>query len=353
MKRRDNSLALFCYNDSVNSGPKKYIEHKGKVIAAGKRFSHVMAIALDPRTDYRHGVIRCITSREGDVTVKGYVDRSELHAINGDSLEHFEIEEKLNIKNESGIIKQISEKGLDFIGLEDPDIWIDEIKDELHLYFTIPLINRAEHGKNKIHMGHAVGKDLNSLEMTSPVLMDSAKELSVAPINKRGFRFNLFESTDRTSGDKYSVVRVAEAADMGKPWKFGEIVFHPAEHKIPWIGGHASPGPLFSKNFIDIGEGKLLGIMNGREANQKMPDSSIKYGMFSVGLFIYDYENGKIDWVSPEPFIQDSEAVTITFASQFIETGKSEGILYAHVDDSFVRAYTLNEESVKTLLPKS
>ena len=25
------------------------------------------------------------------------------------------------------------------------------------------------------------------------------------------------------------------------------------------------------------------------------------YKMFSVGLFIYDYENGKIDWVSPEP----------------------------------------------------
>jgi hypothetical protein len=74
--------------------------------------------------------------------------------------------------------------------------------------------------------------------------------------------------------------------------------------------------------------------------------------MFSVGLFIYDYEHGKIDWISKEPFIQDSEAVTITFASQFIETGPGTGTLYAHVDDSFVRAYTLNAEEMKTLLPK-
>ncbi len=73
--------------------------------------------------------------------------------------------------------------------------------------------------------------------------------------------------------------------------------------------------------------------------------------MFSVGLFIYDYENGKIDWVSPEPFIQDSEAVSITFASQFVEIGPGKGILYAHVDDSFVRAYTLKAELLKSLLP--
>ena len=74
-----------------------------------------------------------------------------------------------------------------------------------------------------------------------------------------------------------------------------------------------------------------------------------------MGLFLYNYENGKIDWVSPEPFIQDSEAKTITFASQVVETGEGggegEGILYAHVDDSFVRAYTLRAEDIKSLLP--
>ena len=156
---------------------------------------------------------------------------------------------------------------------------------------------------------------------------------------------------ERRNDTTYSVVRVAIVEDMGKPWKFGDIVFHPKEHNIPWIGGHASPGPLFSKNFIDVGEGKLLGVINGREAN-KIVDGETKYGMFSIGLFIYDYENGKIDWVSPKPFIQDSEATTITFASQFVETKPGEGILYAHVDDSFVRAYTLKAEFIIPLLPK-
>jgi len=40
-----------------------------------------------------------------------------------------------------------------------------------------------------------------------------------------------------------------------------------------------------------------------------------------------------------------------TFASQFVETGKGEGILYAHVDDSSVRAYTLRAEMIQYLLP--
>jgi hypothetical protein len=334
-----------------------YTQHSGKVVNTNSQFGHVMAIALDPRTKYREGVIRCITSREGDVTVKGYIDRSELHYVNGDSLEHFEIGEKIIIKNEEDVISQLKEKEpeLDFIGLEDPDIWIYEVKDILHLYFTLPLINKGEHNKNKIYLGHAFGKDLHSLEMTMPILepdeIGGGKELSVAPINSKGFRYNLVESSKVENDFTYSVVRVAEAHDMGKPWTFGEIVFHPKEHGISWIGGHASPGPLFSEEFINVGEGKRLGLMNGREANQ-MIDGKTTYGTFSVGLFIYDYENGKIDWVSPEPLIQDSEAKTITFASQFVETGPGEGILYAHVDDSFIRAYTLTADAIKSLLPR-
>ena len=138
--------------------------------------------------------------------------------------------------------------------------------------------------------------------------------------------------------------------EAGSKADVGETLFNPEEHNIPWIGGHASPGPLFPKTFIDVGKNKMLGILNGREANQKI-NGETKYGMFSIGLFIYDYENGKIDWVSPEPFIQDSEATTITFASQFVETKLGEGILYAHVDDSFVRAYTINADSIRSLLP--
>jgi len=334
-----------------------YIEHSGKVIETNSTYPLVMAIALDPRTKYKEGVLRCITHREGDVMIKGYRDKSELHKVTGDTFEHFNIGERINIKGEDEMIASLMKEGLEFIGLEDPDIWIDEKTDLLHLYFTIPLVTKDKSNSllKGVHLGHAVGKDLDSLEMTEPVLLSEsggiyAKELSIAPINSKGFRYNLVESCVRTGNLKYSTVRVGISHDMGKPWKFGETVLHPKEWNISWIGGHASPGPLFSPSFIDIGKGKRLGIVNGREKS-KIQNGKTIYGMFSVGLFIYDYEVGKIDWVSPEPLIQDSEAKTITFASQFIETIKGEGILYAHVDDSFVRAYTLKAEDIKSLLP--
>ena len=337
--------------------PPTYFQHPNRAVEDG-RFSHMMAITLDPSSGYKEGIIRCITSREGDVEIKGYVDRSQLYSVSGDSLEHFIVGESLQIKNEDEVLKELTPEGWECIGLEDPDIWIDKETGLMHVYFTIPIRSSDPEEKIRIHLGHAVGEDLPSLVMTEPVLLDnpkigvSAKEVSIAPVNSKGVRYNLIESHDREPEATYSIVRVAIAEDMGKPWEYGEVVFHPKEHDYPWIGGHASPGPLFSREFIDIGEGKLVGVINGREANQKI-GNKIKYGMFSVGLFIYDYENGKIDWVSPQPFIQDSEAKTITFASQFVETKKSEGILYAHVDDSFVRAYTLDAEAIKSLLSKS
>lgn len=329
-----------------------YIEHPGKAVE-DKRFSHMMAIALDPSTGYKRGVIRCITSREGNVEIKGYVDRSQLFTVSGDSLEHFTVGKRLHIKNEEEILTKLTPKGWECIGLEDPDIFIEPETALMHLYFTLPIKPPTAKNKIRVHLGHAVGANIDSLEMTEPVLLDnqevggegkSAKELSVAPLNSKGFRYNLIESRDREPEGTYSIVRATVARDMGKSWEYGEVVFHPAEHGILWIGGHASPGPLLPKTFFDAGDHKLLGIMNGREANTKV-GTEVRYGMFSVGLFIYDYENGKIDWVSPQPFIRDSEAKTITFASQFVETGKGEGILYAHVDDSFVRAYTLRAEN--------
>ncbi len=341
---------------------KKYIQHSGKVIETDGKFSHVMAVTLDPSSDYKNGVLRCITSRSGDLAFAGNVDRSELHKIKGIFPDDFTIGDKLYIKNESQIIETLTRGVGDFIGLEDPDIWIDSKNNIIHLYFTIPIrFFDEEIGEDKVevHLGHAFGDTLDSLEMTTPALTGGlgnwAKEVSIAPLNSSGFRYNLIESSDHRVHHAYSVVRAVIAEDMGKPWKFGEIVLHPADLGYPWIGGHASPGPLFSKNFIDIGEGKLLGVMNGCEVNKKIGER-IKHGNFSVGLFIYDYENGKIDWVSAQPFIQDSDAGIgqgrkITFASQFIETKNGEGILYAHVDDSFVRAYTLKAEDIKSLLP--
>lgn len=346
------------------------VANPGKVIEPDERFKLMMAISLNPRADFHEGVIRCITNRSGQIGVKGNVDRSELHKISGETLSQFTIGEQLHIDGEQELIARLNPDGLDYLGLEDPDIWIDERTGRTHLYFTIPLISKdKEKQHSRVSLGHAEGDDLDSLVMTEPVLRAStedfansfAKEVSLAPVNKSGVRLNLFESNDRRNDSFYeqtrlrgytsfSTVRVAIAEDMGKPWQWGETVFHPADHKIPWIAEHASPGPLMSRAFIDVGEGKLLGFMNGREASVA-DGKTMTYHMFSVGLFIYDYENGRIDWVSEEPLIRDKEAKTITFASQFIETGNGEGMLYAHVDDSFVRAYAISSEGLRDLLP--
>ena len=292
--------------------------------------------------------------------------------MHGDTLERLTISDPLVIKGESEMVSQLGGDSWDFIGLEDPDIWIDESTGRMHLYFTIALISKDRSKEHSlISLGHAEGDDLNSLVMTIPAITadkheysnHKAKEVSIAPVNRNSVRLNLVESGDRRKDPFYDTSRYAEdtsfstvlvsmAEDMGKPWHLDNIVFHPADYKIPWIAEHASPGPLLPRSFIDVGDDKVLGIMNGREAsNLDAVGKPIKYGTFSVGLFIYDYERGKIEWVSSEPLIRDSEAQTITFASHFIETNSDEGILYAHVDDSFVRAYTLYTGGIRALLP--
>jgi len=333
-----------------------------KVVEADSRFKHVMSISLNPDSNYKEGVIRCITSRSGDLAIKGGIDRSELHKIIQSESGKFVIGERLSLKNEDEMVKKLNGTNLDLLGFEDPDIFTEKETGLMHLYFTMPFHDKEFEDKSRTHLGHAVGKDLNDLEMTEPVLVtdslgNGAKELSIAPLNSKGFRYNLVESSKKGKEFIYSTVRVAEAHDMGKSWVFGDTVFDPEDCGISWIAGHASPGPLFPKSFIDLGSGKLLGIMNGCQANQKIVDD-IKYGNFNIGLFIYDYENGKIDWVSQEPFIQDSEAGkgggrAITFASQFVEMEPGKGILYAHIDDSFVRSYYLNAEELKKLIPNS
>jgi hypothetical protein len=336
------------------SDTQAYRERARKVVYDPKRFSHVMALALDSGENHTRGLIRCVTRRDGDVAVAGFIDRSELHYITSSIDGSFSIDERVRIEDEQKIISSLTPKGWECIGLEDPDLWRDE-SGTLHLYFTIPIMSPPPTRRVKVHLGHAQGPDLHSLRMTPPVLKAkrvwSAKELSIAPKNTRGLRLNLIESHDKTLwGTSYSTVQVAVAEHMEKDWKYGRIAFHPKNNAPHWISGHASPGPLFPTSFINLGGTRMLGIMNGREANIKRKKIT-KYGIFSIGLFIYDYEHGQVEWVSPKPFIQDSEARTITFASQFVETESGKGVLYAHIDDSFVRAYNLDAESIKRLIP--
>jgi hypothetical protein len=335
---------------------KFYFEAPEKAVEKDNRFEHVMALALNPQTNYQDGIIRCITKREGDIKKKGCIDRSLLYKIKGGSNDKFTITEKLQIKKEDEIISGLEIEGYDFIGLEDPDIWLDENKDILHVYFTIAFVKKVGEG-GIVGIGHAQGKNLDSLEMTDPVIMDTsgkntAKELSIAPTNSQGIRLNLMESSSIINDTYYSTIRITQAKNMSSNWEFGETIFHPKEHDIYWAGEHASPGSFFSKNFIDLGENRLLGVMNGREKS-RVSGTEVNYAMFSVGLFVYNYEKGEIDWISPVPFIQDSQAETITFASQLVEASNSEATIYAHVDDSFVRAYSVEKSSLKAFLKQN
>jgi hypothetical protein len=327
------------------------------VIKAEGKYKHVMAITLDARSGYSEGVLRCIKSREGDVDTSGFIDRSILSKVRGNYPDHFEILGAIEIGNQEEVITKLSKGGKwDFLGLEDPDIWIDE-EGKTHLFFTMPFRNLKTE-QTVIYLGHAVGDDLDSLEMTEPVLYpvtpvhSGAKEVSIAPKTEEGYRINLVESSDTLEGESYSVVRSAVAYDMGKSWQYGKIVLHPARDGYPWCAGHMSPGPLLPEEFVDLGSDRRLGILNGREASTRT-GREVKYGVFSVGLMVYNYKSGEVEWISEDPLIIDPDARTITFASDFTYLGGNEGILYAHVDDSFVRAYSLNSQALRKMIPTS
>lgn len=333
---------------------KFYFQNKAEVVKKDGQFEHLMALTLSAKDDNREGIIRCIKSRDGEVDKKGFIDKSDLHKIimGIDGIYH--VGENLNIENSKEIIASLKKDNYEFLGLEDPDIWIDEKNKLLHLYFTIPFLDKKS-SDLIIHLGHAEGVDFDNLVMTRPVLIEregcGAKELSIAPLNKNGVRYNLVESSDHGKDFWYSTIRVAIAKDMGASWKFGETIFHPKENDVIWASEHASPGPFIPSEFINVGEGKCLGFMNGREQSV-LDGETKKYGKFSVGLFIYDYEKAKIDWVSPESLIFDSQAKTITFASQFVINKDGKGTLYAHIDDSFIRSYEITKEGITKFIQK-
>ncbi len=83
---------------------KSYYENPGKAVERDGCFAHVMALSLDPSTGYREGVVRCVLSREGNVFVKGYIDRSELHHVRKSGSGAFEIGERLAMNGEDEMI---------------------------------------------------------------------------------------------------------------------------------------------------------------------------------------------------------------------------------------------------------
>ncbi len=310
---------------------------------------HVMALAVDKSSRRRlNGLARVIVKREGDVKVAGFIDRSQLYYVKSNDGLKWEQSGRLEIKGIDKIVNKCKKEGSDFIGLEDPDIWTDKNRNK-HVYFTMPFIGYG------LYLGHASGKDLEHLTATDPVLkpefgngISGFKEVAISPLEYRRSRINLAEAG---AGDN-SIITVVRADNMGRDWEYLGVALHPVDTGYGWCAEHLSPCTFLPKEFIDYGNDLLVGIVNGREKSLRRGNKTI-YRKFRPGLILYDYKTGEIPWISEEPLFEDPGAKTITFASDFLMKDKNEGILYAHVDDSFVRAYRIDARALKEFLPKS
>jgi hypothetical protein len=326
------------------------------VIEATGACRHIMALHLDPRGSSKRGIIRCIVNRTGDVTIPGFIDTSRVNRVEMDSAYDATLGPELEIENDCAVVEDLPEyETSEFLGFEDPNVWCDVDTGTLHFYCTIPFLKHNS-GDIMIYLGHAEGTDLDSLTMTAPVLEPElgshhgAKEVVIVPPSRDGVRYNLVESNDIVEDTMYSVLRTAIAPDLGGPWEYGGIALHPNECDYEWCGGHVSPGPLLPRSFVDVGEDRRVGLLNGREADPRTAGIG-GFGRFTVGLLIYDYQAGSVEWVSDEPLFDDPDAETITFASAVRPDGPDDVLVYAHVDDSYVRAYRVNADGLELFLP--
>jgi hypothetical protein len=325
------------------------------VFGTVKAEQRVMAISIDKKTKNPYlGLAREITKSQGTPDKPGFIDESKLIIVESKNALKWNKKSDLRIKGIDKIITELSGKDKYFIGLEDPDI-INERKIK-HVYFTIAFKYKKKVGY-AVYLGHAQGDSIENLTATKPVLSPFGefrgfKEVTISPINKKGYRINLSEAQLVIKNEELSVTISAEGKDLSKPWKFKEIVLDPRKMKYNWCKGETSPMILFPKDFISLKSKELVvGIINGREV-KKIVNGEKVHGKFRPGLIIYNPETGEIPWIASECLFEDPDARTITFSSDFLRTKKDEGILYAHINDSFIRAYKINARELKKLLPK-
>jgi hypothetical protein len=326
------------------------------VIEPTELCEHTMSLHFDPQGDYERGIVRCIVKREGDVTEPGFVDTSRVHVVAMESAYEGRVREELSIEGAQDVISARPEYATSqFLGFEDPNLWCDLETMTLHFYCTLPFLDRHT-GDIAVYLGHAEGKGLDSLAMTEPVLKPDpgshrgAKEVAIAPCSRDGVRYNLVESDDIVDGTMYSVLRTAVAPDLSGPWEYDGIALHPQDFDLDWCAGHVSPGPLLPQSFVDVGDDRRVGLLNGRERLEYPDDNSVS-GTFAVGLLVYDYQEGTVLRVADRPLFSDPEAELITFASAFRRTGPDEGLIYAHVDDSSIRAYRVDATALTGHVP--
>lgn len=322
----------------------------------GKRY---MALSIDPtsKNPYK-GIARQVTERQGSPDIPGFLDRSKLVIVQSSDLLHWEVVGDLVLKNIDNIIKEIKKGGGEqkfFIGLEDPDILVDK-NGKKHLYFTIPF-KYAGKDWYDICIGHAEGDSLENLIATKPILSKvnneivGFKEICPSLIRNNGLGFILVETfVDRGDERKFSAIGVSETQDISKKWKFLKLIHDPEKETKEWCAGHSSPCRILDPNFITH-KGYFVGIMNGREPTKKVGEKKI-YGKFRPGLFLFDNKSEEIVWTADKPLFEDPVATTITFASDISYLDSKQAILYAHPNDSFIRAYRLNSLKIQKALTK-
>ncbi|MGY4884643.1 MAG: hypothetical protein ACP5NZ_03650 [Nanobdellota archaeon] len=341
-------MKLVKLNDAVSMYPEP-------AFGTVKAEQRVMAISIDKETKNPYlGLAREITKSQGTPDKPGFIDESKLIIVESKDAFKWKKRRDLNINGIEKIINRLSGNDKYFIGLEDPDI-INEGKTK-HVYFTIAFKYKEKVGY-AVYLGHAQGNSIEKLVATEPVLSPlddfrGFKEVTIAPVNKKGYRINLSEAQLVINNEELSVTISAEGKDLAKPWKFKEIVLDPRKMEYDWCKGETSPMILFPKDFISLKNKDLVvGIINGREVKKIVNGEKI-HGKFRPGLIVYNPETGKVPWISPECLFEDPDARTITFSSDFLRTGKKEGVLYAHVNDSFIRAYKIDTDKLKKLIPK-
>lgn len=306
-----------------------------------------MALCIDPSSKPGNyvGIARNVYQRKGNVNISGFFDLSRLILVKSKDLLKWENVKELEIEGIDNVIKSIQPKNTFFLGLEDPDIFTDE-EGMKQVYFTVAYKYKNKKGA-KVFLGHAQGISLSKLKATEPVIAKN-KEVAISPIKSEGYRYILSESWNEKPEEGISLLK---ARNMGKDWEFKKLVFKPKNSSPKWVRGYASPCRIFEPKIFNIGNKILLGICNGNSGEYYVEETKYR-GKFTPGLFLFNSKTGEIPWISDENLFEDPVATEITFASELIQINKKEFILYAHPNDSFVRAYKLNIDELIKMVPK-
>jgi len=310
----------------------------------------VMALSVDKSTlnkKTKLGIAREILKRKGSPDVRGFIDNSKLIIVKSKNLIKWEKDCDLKILGINKVIKDLSDNEMNFIGLEDPDIINN--KGIKHIYFTIAFkpINKAGY---KFYLGHAKGKKLTKLKATKPVLgpigskINGFKEIAYSYSKKN---IHLTEMGLSSGNNRPSVIAAVKSKIKGE-WEYKGIILHPRKLTYNWCNGYLSPASILPIKTTN----KQLILINGREKN-KIKNHKKVYGKFRPGLILFNTTTNKVDWISPKPLFEDPNATTITFASDFIQTSKNKGLLYCHINDSFVRAYEINLRELENYVKKN